>query len=133
MLKILNSMTVVLRAANHKTIARNLGLAAATALAIGCHSVRRGEPITDLLANNDPAVERGKMVFMRNCHECHLNGEGGLGPALNDKPAPRFLMKTQVRMGLGTMPAFDKDKISPDELNDLTEYILALRRSDKGR
>lgn len=96
-----------------------------------CHSQRRGEPLTGTVAENNAKVQRGELVFMRNCYQCHPTGEGGLGPALNNKPAPRFLIKTQVRTGLGTMPAFGKDKISSEELDDLVDYIFALRHADK--
>jgi cytochrome c5 len=106
----------------------------ATALSltsIGCHSARRGEPIVGPLRITDPAVERGKIVFMQACNSCHPGGEGGLGPALNNKPAPRFLLKTQVRLGLGAMPAFDAHKIPPEQLDDLTQYLVAVRKHDQ--
>jgi mono/diheme cytochrome c family protein len=70
-------------------------------------------------------------VFQQHCHQCHPGGEGGLGPALNDKPAPAFLIKTQVRLGLGTMPGFDKAQISPEELDDLAAYMLASRKAER--
>jgi mono/diheme cytochrome c family protein len=79
---------------------------------------------------DDPQLQRGKSVFMEHCHYCHPGGEGGLGLGLNDKPLPRFLMKTQVRLGLGVMPEFDERRISPEELDDLLSYIIALRRHD---
>jgi mono/diheme cytochrome c family protein len=101
------------------------------AMLTACHSVRRGEPITGKVDIKNDEVQRGRLVYMRQCNQCHPNGEGGLGPSLNDKPAPRFLMATQVRLGLGAMPAFDKSKISPDELHDLLDYVLALRRADR--
>jgi mono/diheme cytochrome c family protein len=96
----------------------------------GCRSVRRAEPITGGLKRNDAKIEHGAVVFQRNCHQCHPGGEGGLGPSLNDKPAPEFLMKTQVRVGLGAMPGFSKEQISPEELDDLMAYVIALRKSD---
>jgi mono/diheme cytochrome c family protein len=95
---------------------------------VGCRSVRRGEPITGKIPASTPAIESGRLVFMRNCNYCHPSGEGGLGPALNNKPAPRFLMKTQVRLGLGAMPAFDEKRISQEELDELMDYIIALRK-----
>jgi len=67
-------------------------------------------------------------VFQQHCYKCHPGGEGGLGPAINDKPFPRFLMKTQVRAGLGAMPSFHKQDIPPDELEVLMKYIVALRK-----
>ena len=95
---------------------------------MGCRSVRRGEPIVGPLASSDPQVNRGHAVFQQNCYKCHPGGEGGLGPALNDKLLPAFLMKAQVRVGMGTMPLFHKPEIPADELDALTKYVIALRR-----
>jgi mono/diheme cytochrome c family protein len=103
-------------------------LVALVLITVGCRSVRRGEPIQGALDTTDPAVARGQKIFAQHCYSCHPGGEGGLGPALNDKPFPRFLMKTQVRLGLGTMPSFDKHTLPPDELDDLMKYVLAQRR-----
>jgi mono/diheme cytochrome c family protein len=65
---------------------------------------------------------------MLHCQKCHPGGEAGLGPALNDKPLPVFLMRFQVRKGLGAMPAFPESRISGDELDDLLKYVVAFRR-----
>lgn len=97
--------------------------------ASACHSVRRGEPFVGLMQLN-PKQERGRIVFEQRCHQCHPNGEAGLGPALNNKPAPVFLMKTQVRLGLGAMPRFGEHTISKAELDDLMAYVIALRKAD---
>lgn len=72
-------------------------------------------------------VTRGQRVFMENCHQCHPGGEGGLGPAINNKPLPGFMIKLQVRAGVGAMPAFSADAIAPDELDTLIAYLRALR------
>jgi mono/diheme cytochrome c family protein len=72
----------------------------------------------------------GRQVFMRFCNGCHPNGEGGLGPALNNKLLPGFLIKFQVRHGLGVMPSFSDDVISDEELDDLAGYLVALRHHD---
>ena len=93
-----------------------------------CRSVRRGEPLTGVLDHTSPKIARGEQVFARHCHYCHPGGKGGLGPGLNDKPAPQWLIKTQVRLGLGVMPSFNEDRISPEELDDLTAYLVALRK-----
>jgi mono/diheme cytochrome c family protein len=98
---------------------------------LGCHTTRRGEPITGAMQISDPKVERGRSVFLRNCHQCHPGGEAGLGPALNNKPAPVFLMKTQVRVGLGAMPSFSKNQIPPEDLDALMTYLIALRKADR--
>lgn len=69
----------------------------------------------------------GQKVFMGNCNRCHPGGMAGLGPAIINKPLPSFMIKFQVRNGLGTMPSFHKDHISNDELDNLVTYIKALR------
>jgi hypothetical protein len=97
-------------------------------LAGGCGSVRRGEPITGKLPLHGHRVERGRLVFMQQCHECHPGGEGGLGPGINDKPLPAWLIRTQVRLGIGSMPPFDREQIPPEDLDDLVEYLAELRR-----
>lgn len=104
-------------------------VSACLALLVGCTTARRGEPITGSVPANNQQLMAGRVAFMRHCHECHPNGEGGLGPALNNKPAPRFLIKTQVRTGLGSMPEFNNEKISNRELDALVDYMVALRRT----
>lgn len=92
---------------------RNSGwiLAAAavgSTLLSSCGSARRSEPLNGAVNISDPRVERGRFVYMANCNHCHPGGEAGLGPALNDKPLPEFLLKTQIRTGLGAMPSFSE-------------------------
>jgi len=113
---------------NHSRIKRILPLA--IFLLVGCHTARRGEPITGPLHLSPPG-ERGRLVFQQRCYQCHPNGEAGLGPALNNKPAPKRLMKTQVRLGLGAMPRFDHLAIPQNDLDDLMAYIMELRKADK--
>ena len=64
-------------------------------------------------------------------NQCHPEGGGGLGPSLNNKHLPKFVIKTQVRLGLGVMPAFVIQRLSPDQLDDLADYLIALRRHDR--
>jgi mono/diheme cytochrome c family protein len=74
------------------------------------------------------AVAQGRQVFMAHCQPCHPGGEAGLGPAINDKLLPGFLIALQVRSGLGAMPAFSPQELSPDELDALIAYLKVLRR-----
>ena len=97
-----------------------------SAAIVAC-SARRGEPFTGAAPAGDSRVENGRIMFMQNCHKCHPGGEAGLGPSINDKPLPEFLMKTQVRVGLGAMPSFHQQKISGRDLDDLIRYLKALR------
>lgn len=90
-------------------------------------SARRSEPIVGPLPLSDAHVQRGELVFMRHCYQCHPGGEAGVGPAINNKPLPGFLIKFQVREGFGAMPAFSQHDISSEELDDLIAYLKALR------
>src|SRR4051812_46878013 len=73
---------------------------------LGCGSARREPSNVPSDATSDARLVRGKELFDRNCYQCHPGGETGLAPAINDKPVPAWLMKTQMRAGLGAMPSF---------------------------
>lgn len=105
------------------------GAVAAMLLASSCLHSRRTEPFAPPLASPDPQFARGEKVFFQHCHACHPNGATGLGPAFNNKPLPVFLMKFQVRRGLGVMPGFDESKIPDPDLDALMTYIVTLRRN----
>ena len=102
-------------------------LSALALAAIACGSARRSLPIAGPFEPRAPALVRGEEVFFRNCHTCHPHGEAGLGPALNDKPLPGFLIRFQVRHGIGPMPAFSDREIPDDDLDRLISYLKALR------
>lgn len=105
-------------------------LVAILALA-ACGSPRRGEPVAGPMKLQDESIRRGKLLFDTHCYKCHAQGEGGMAPAINDKPLPRFLMRFQTRHGLGTMPAFSEKEISDRELEDILNYLVALRQHGK--
>ena len=97
-------------------------------IVVGCGSQRRDTPHTrELDTSSDPVLARGEQAFAMNCHQCHPGGAGGLGPAINDKPLPVGLIKTQVRQGLGAMPAFDAKEVSEEEVDAIAKYLKALR------
>jgi mono/diheme cytochrome c family protein len=103
-------------------------LAGVTLFAIGaCGNSRRAGPEAGPAPVTTTALAEGRQVFQRNCYQCHPAGQAGLGPALNNKPIPRFLMATQVRQGVGAMPGFDKQEISDLELDHLLDYMAVLR------
>jgi|1185.fasta_scaffold249694_2 mono/diheme cytochrome c family protein len=93
----------------------------------GCSSAKRDEPTTPPLNIANERLSTGQQVFMEHCYQCHPGGAGGLAPAINDKPLPVWLMKTQVRAGLGAMPSFSKQKIDDQQLDALMVYLKALR------
>lgn len=92
-----------------------------------CTTARKTEPLAPPIDLSNPNVAHGQMVFFQHCHQCHPHGQGGLGPAIVNKPLPEFLMKFQVRHGLGTMPSFGAEKIPPADLEALMEYLKAVR------
>lgn len=102
-------------------------MVAACLLLAACGSARRGEPIVGPITLS-PAGQRGEQAYMRVCHQCHPGGEAGLGPSLNDKPLPGFLIRFQVRHGLGAMPSFDAGRVSGRDLDDIVTYLGELRR-----
>lgn len=94
---------------------------------LACSSARRGEPFEGAFRPAEGSLQHGRLVFLDRCHKCHPGGEAGLGPSLNEKPLPRFLMKFQVRHGLGAMPSFSDEQISDGELDDLVDFLVAYR------
>lgn len=100
-------------------------------LAAACSPARRGEPLAGPLPLADARLAKGRQLFDTHCYKCHGEGDGGLGPVINDKPLPRFLMHFQVRHGLGAMPAFSPEQISEADVDTLLDYVVALRRHGK--
>jgi mono/diheme cytochrome c family protein len=100
----------------------------AAVLLTGCGSSRRGEPFVGPLALESRDIQRGQTSFMKHCHQCHPGGEAGLGPALTNKPLPMFLVRAQVRYGLGAMPTFTREDLADEDLDDLLDYLAALKR-----
>jgi mono/diheme cytochrome c family protein len=106
---------------------RVLLIASVLMVLAGC-SARRSEPLAGPLDQRPPGVARGQQLFMAHCHACHPGGEAGLAPAINNKPLPGFMIKAQVRRGVGAMPGFSSEEITAEQLDDLVTYLKALRR-----
>jgi len=69
----------------------------------------------------------GERVFASRCSQCHPGGAAGLGPAINDKPLPGFLIAFQVRHGLGAMPRFPRSQLSDRQLDAVVAYLKNLK------
>lgn len=111
----------------HWIYARRAAILGVTLALAACGPARRSEPIVGRLVLEDPVLVRGEQSFAIHCHQCHPAGEAGLGPTLNNKPLPTWLIRFQVRNGLGVMPRFSSAQIPPDELDALILYMKALR------
>jgi mono/diheme cytochrome c family protein len=92
-----------------------------------CGSQHRGEPNGPRVVPDTVAEARGARLFSRNCYQCHPGGGSGLGPALNNKPLPEVAIRTQIREGVGAMPAFDGDMLTDDEVAAIAKYVQELR------
>ena len=87
---------------------------------------RRSEPLVGPLVFNDEQCP-GQKVFMKQCSQSHPRGDAGLGPALNDKPLPAFLIRRQVLQRFGALPAFSEARVADPEWADVIAYLQALR------
>lgn len=106
------------------------GLLVGQALQTGCAATsRRSENVAARLDLSEPQLARGQAVFDRHCSQCHPGGEGGLAPSINNKPLPGFLIRLQVRAGMGAMPAFPPSRLSDPDLDALVAYMVALREA----
>jgi mono/diheme cytochrome c family protein len=102
-------------------------LFAVVALVSACGKPRRDTPYTEPVALRDPDVARGQQLFMFNCNQCHPGGAAGLAPGLNDKPLPAVAIKTQIRNGVGAMPAFDESRLIDADVDAIVKYLKSLR------
>jgi len=76
---------------------------------------------------------RGKHLFLKFCYQCHPGGSQGLGPALDDKPIAESAIRTQIRAGVGSMPAFGEDWLSDDQVAEIAEYVTTLQKATPAR
>ena len=109
----------------------NLVLVVVLTLA-GCGGrTQRGTPAVQELRPTSVEVARGERLFQKFCYQCHPGGAAGLGPSINDKPLPEIAIRTQIRTGVGAMPAFDHTWMSDAEVAAVAEYVQALRASPR--
>ena len=106
-----------------------IGLFVPMLLITGCGESRKGDLSEDRF-RQDQQLAQGRVVFMHNCNQCHVLGGPGLGPGLNDKPLPGLAIKTQIRHGVGAMPAFSTDDISDAQMDAVVKYMQALRHQE---
>ena len=93
------------------------------------HGGRLGPLLAGPLVPSDQHRE-GRRLFLQHGNFCHPGGRAGLAPALNNKPAPGVAVKLQVRQGLGAMPSFPEGMLGDRELDQLVDYVVALRKAD---
>jgi mono/diheme cytochrome c family protein len=102
---------------------RLVGLVGALAVA-GCASPRKSLPFVGEPGITTAAQALGQRVFFVECNQCHPRGRAGLGSGLF---VPDLVLRTQVRAGLGAMPAFSEEQLSEAELDALVAYVGLLK------
>ena len=114
---------------------RNLLLLASasalSAIAVGCScsDPRVPNSISAEQLRSQPRLAEGQHAFMQSCNQCHPGGSGGLGPPLNDKRFPPFVLRMKVRHSIGTMPKFSEEALPDAQLDDITVYLRYLRQN----
>jgi mono/diheme cytochrome c family protein len=101
---------------------------AAAALVAACAAPRHSEPLSGPFRPANDLEARGQVVYQVHCLKCHEDGRASLGPPL--LPVPDFMIRLQVRVGMGAMPAFGEDRISSRDLDSLIAYLDAIRGRD---
>ena len=85
-------------------------------------------PYSEIVEMPTETLEDGRRHFNIYCATCHPGGMAGLGPAIINKPLPEFLIKFQIRNGVGVMPAFDDKVLSDEQVDNIAEYLVYLRK-----
>lgn len=98
-------------------------------LLYGCGAERRGQPEAPAVTADNPKEVRGERLFHRWCYQCHPGGEAGLGPPINNLPLPHVAIRTQIREGVGAMPAFGDELLSDADVNAILAYLDEVKRS----
>jgi len=77
-------------------------------------------------AATPPAGNDGKSIFSANCASCHTlkaaGASGTIGPNLDDLRPPEPIVKHQVEVGGGVMPAF-KGTLTPEQIAAVAKYV----------
>jgi mono/diheme cytochrome c family protein len=89
------------------------------------YAPRHSEPLTGPFKPVTDAEARGQRVYAQYCSKCHDGGRASLGPPL--LPAPDAVIRMQVRIGLGAMPAFPETLLPARDLDDLMAYLNRIR------
>ena len=79
-------------------------------------------------------AERGRKVFMEQlCYTCHgtfgQGGDRGSGPKIYPNPFPYAAFITQVRKPRQSMPHYDEQYVSDQDLADIYHYLFSTKPS----
>ena len=99
------------------------GLSILSSLALGFHSGRADEALTDPFLGQPDAIASGKDIYRSKCLVCHQSA-GGRGPNLfATKLSDERFLETVINGRKGTlMPAFGL-RLSPDEVWQVHAFV----------
>lgn len=95
-------------------------------------SAPRTAPLAEVIELPTESLRQGRVLFDEYCATCHPRGMGGVGFAIINKPLPEDLIQFQIRNGIGVMPAFDETVLTDEEVENIAEYLVYLRKGKKG-
>jgi mono/diheme cytochrome c family protein len=118
-----------------KYLIAGLGLTLALMLGLGVYSLNEGARLAHAAeAFTEERVARGAQIYAGQCTACHgANGEGGVGPALNNKSVLKNTLDSVffavIRSGVpGTqMPAWSVDFGGPLTDEDVRDLVALMR------
>jgi mono/diheme cytochrome c family protein len=103
---------------------------------LSCGSPRRAQKnMSGQAKAEDEKLVEGRKIFKSQCQKCHPNGEGGVGPSLNNVHLPGFALRYRIRsrsilLWTGRMPSFHKNEISKTEMASLIRFLKDLEKKD---
>lgn len=94
-------------------------------------STPKTAPYAEVVELPSKELQEGRQLFSYHCATCHPEGKAGLGLSIINKPLPEFLMRFQIRKGIGAMPAFSEEVLSDAQVENIAEYLVYLRKETK--
>ena len=93
-------------------------------------SAPKSRPVAEPVDLPTAELENGRVLFHQYCASCHPEGMSGVGLAIINKPLPASLIRFQIRNGVGVMPAFEEDKLTDEQVENIADYLVYLRKKD---
>lgn len=95
-------------------------------------SAPKTAPLAEVVEMPTEDLRQGRVLFNEYCATCHPGGMGGLGLAIINKPLPGSLIRFQIRNGIGVMPAFNENTLTDEQVENIAEYLVYLRKGKMG-
>ncbi|WP_083961704.1 c-type cytochrome [Salinimicrobium terrae] len=95
-------------------------------------SAPKTAPLAQVVEMPTESLQQGRVLFNEYCASCHPGGMAGVGLAIINKPLPEDVIEFQIRNGIGVMPAFNDKMLSDEEVENIAEYLVYLRKGKKG-